>query len=161
MSAESPIIPTRYRSKIAHTLSYPIGAEAISLLLKEAPQFAEFEVTFYGSWGDKYRSADAHKVLTIGYRKSANSISTSSTEYSQRRLNRQWQIIVHPVDRVQKYLIKQKLIAALPQAMPWLQQRSDLDAIGSDQICFVFDRRDESITMQSTSHLSPQTASKR
>jgi hypothetical protein len=126
MSTEAAIIPTGYRSKIAQTLSYPIGAEAISAVFREAPQFAEFEITFRGAWGIKHQAADAQEVLTIAYSRSANSISMSNSERSQQRLDGKWEIFVLPVNRVQKHLIKEKLIAALPQALPWLQRRAIL-----------------------------------
>ena len=48
MSVENPsvkqIIPTRTRRKIPHELSYPIGAERISVALAETPQQMESEL---------------------------------------------------------------------------------------------------------------------
>jgi len=41
---EQPIIPTRHKSKFPRTLSYPIGAKAISVGLLGAPQFDDLTV---------------------------------------------------------------------------------------------------------------------
>ena len=40
------MIPTRYKDKIPHTLSYPVGAKVISEALTGVPQFAELTVAF-------------------------------------------------------------------------------------------------------------------
>jgi hypothetical protein len=40
------VIPTRYKSRIPHTLSYPVGAKAISEALRGVTQFPELSVRF-------------------------------------------------------------------------------------------------------------------
>jgi hypothetical protein len=46
---EQIVIPTLSRVKIARSLSYPIGAEAISVALASVPQLAELKLIFYSS----------------------------------------------------------------------------------------------------------------
>jgi hypothetical protein len=41
------VIPTRYRSKIANSLSYPLGSEVISAALVDVPQFSQLAVSFH------------------------------------------------------------------------------------------------------------------
>ena len=40
------IIPTRFKAKISHELSFPIGAEKISIALASVPQLAQLVLHF-------------------------------------------------------------------------------------------------------------------
>jgi len=160
MSAELPLIPTHQRDKIAHTLSFPIGAETISQILRDAPQYPRFGLNFMGpsqgSWWLR-----PLPVLTISYYKRASDIFRGHTAGAMQALNGVWQIQIRPVHREQRNLVREKLNEMLPQALPWLQKRAELDAIGDDELCFQFNGRDESLTLTSFSQVSPATASKR
>jgi len=57
---QEQIIPTQHKSKIPHTLSYPIGAKAISEALWGVPQFPELTVHF-SFWN---RLARHHETAT-------------------------------------------------------------------------------------------------
>ena len=69
------IFPTRHRSKIAKSMSYPIGAEALAAALQDVPQSALISLAFRpGQWpssscppheSDRLRSNQA--VATLGY----------------------------------------------------------------------------------------------
>lgn len=62
-------IPTRYKAKIPRTLSYPIGAKAISDALLGVPQFNELNVEFFyhNQWADHHGTATPYQVLHAHY----------------------------------------------------------------------------------------------
>jgi hypothetical protein len=44
---EIAVIPTQYKTKLPHTLSYPLGAEALSAAFTDVPQFSDMTVRFW------------------------------------------------------------------------------------------------------------------
>jgi hypothetical protein len=44
------MIPTASRAKISHKLSYPFGAERVSVVLASVPQHAEVRLHFYSGF---------------------------------------------------------------------------------------------------------------
>jgi hypothetical protein len=55
---DEQIIPTAIRSKIPHTLSYPVGAKIISEALVGVPQFSDLTVEFW-FWNQLARNDDS------------------------------------------------------------------------------------------------------
>jgi hypothetical protein len=62
---QKQIIPTRYKSKLSSTLSWPIGAEELSAALKDVPQFAELESTFYFRGAKDIAQAETTAWMTL------------------------------------------------------------------------------------------------
>jgi len=111
------IIPTRYKSKIPHTHSYPLGAEMISRQLGVVPQREIIELWFSHShrFHRTYYQPN-HEVFGLTYSKSGYSVFMSRRWHSGQR----WKINVYAVPRILRHIIQQSLIAhALPMAREW------------------------------------------
>jgi hypothetical protein len=120
-----PVIPTRYKSKIAHTHSYSIGAEAISKALAGVPQFEGLELTF---WDYQFQPhATSYKVLDIAYRNLGGFHSASKDMIESGYLDEKWNIHVKPVPRSQRRAIQTDLLErGLPFVKKWLtENRND------------------------------------
>lgn len=114
-----PLIPTRFKSKIAHTHSYPIGAEVISRALAGVPEFDRFELTF---WDYKFQPlATSYEVLKIAYLKRGSLHSASREMLERRDFDSKWSIMIKPVSRGQRHAIQTHLLERrLPFARQWL-----------------------------------------
>jgi hypothetical protein len=66
------VIPTHFKSKLPHTLSWPIGAEAITTGLGDVPHAAECCLSFYfpsdGEFRRVLREFQPYRVFFIYYR---------------------------------------------------------------------------------------------
>ena len=151
------LIPTRFKSKIPHTLSYPIGAEAISSALKDVPQFADLALQF---WLWKFLHPDrthVYTVLVLSYARAPQSLTSGEHDLKYGRLEPRWTIMVRPVPRKRRYLIKTKLEEeALPFARRWLMETGIRDEIGGLTLTFSFDEETEMLTSAVESWLSPK-----
>lgn len=117
------MIPTKFKSKIPQTHSYPVGAELLSEALSSVPQLEALTLRFYGLWASKVKS-NLQPVLNV------NHINIRETQYSSKNLVAQgfysetWEIIVYPVIREQKAEIKRLLLAeGLPKVKEWLLEK--------------------------------------
>src|SRR5580698_5164885 len=116
------IIPTQYKSKIPHTLAYPIGAKAISDPLRGVPQYSELSVHFsYWNRLARYHgTATPYCVIDVLYSGPVRSFSVSRTIEEQSR-DARWVISVHAVPRSLRHAIHPKVSAeALPAIRSWL-----------------------------------------
>src|SRR3954463_4233733 len=71
----SEVIPTRFKSKLPKTLSWPVGAEAVTAGLGDAPHAAECSLWFSDSpvrraseFQQTLREARPYAVLVVEYR---------------------------------------------------------------------------------------------
>jgi len=104
----APLIPTRFKSKIAHTHSYPIGAEAISHALAGVPRFERLELTF---WDYKFQPlATNYKVLEIVYQKRERFHMVSKEMIERGYLEAKWVITIKPVPRTQRHAVQNDLL---------------------------------------------------
>jgi len=145
---EQTIIPTRHKSKIPHTLSWPIGAKAISDVLRSVRQFEQLTVDFYFS----KRLAGHHGTSTpycvIGAHYSGPIRGFSATE--EQSWNPRWTINVHPVPRAFRNEIQAKIIAeALPAIRSWLVSNSHGSyRKGGHGVAFNFDEPKNELTFK-------------
>jgi hypothetical protein len=136
------VIPTKSKSKIPKTHSYPLGAKAISDALIDVPQLELLGIEFWFSrrWGKDNGTSVPYHVLRVFY-------SGPTHFYGPR-----WAIRVHPVPRHLKHAIQGKLIAeALPKVRDWLISNvHSLDREGLHALTFSFDELNNEITSEET-----------
>jgi hypothetical protein len=142
------MIPTRHKTKIASTHSYPLGANAISDALIGVPQRELLKINF-GFWKGfaKDRVVGApYRVLSAWYSGSTFTFWSLAG----------WTIEVDAVPRPLKHVIQGKLIAdALPKIREWLISNDhSSEREGGHYLTFYFDELKNEVTAQETS--SPQ-----
>jgi len=149
------IIPTRFKSKLPHTQSYPIGAQAISGALRGVPQFAQLIVDFYLRKPSARRREPLmpYPVISVWYSGPMRYFSMSRTVEEQSRGPR-WLIQVDAVPRSLRHVIQSKIAAeALPAMRSWLMANMhDSHREGGHGLAFSFDElKDELISEETTS----------
>lgn len=145
------VIPTLSRAKISRNLSYPIGAEAVSIALASAPQFPQISLHFYGAfvtWTRKGR----YQFLRVQY---SNSLGPPRDLYKRPQQGR-WEIVVQPVPRPDRSRVKQYIIeTALPQIIDWLENRAELTQLGDDIFTFSYNDKTKEFTTWQSTNLEP------
>jgi len=119
---QEPIIPTRHKSKIPHTLSYPVGAKAISDALRGVPQFDQLIVhfRFWNQLARHHGTSIPYEVIGALYSGPLRFLSGSRSIEEQSHDPR-WVISVHAVPRSIRHEIQAKVVAeALPAIRSWL-----------------------------------------
>jgi hypothetical protein len=151
------VIPTLSRVKIARSLSYPIGAEAISSALASVAQLPELKVLFYSSkFHSPLRRSD-YEFLRIEYLNNARSGEKwpVGNLYGRPPQSR-WEIAVQPVPRILRHQIGQYIVDfALPQMRQWLIERTRLLQQGSDLLAFFYNGETNECTPRQVTNLEP------
>ena len=149
------LIPTRFRSKIAHTRSYPVGAEAISKALAGVPQFEHLELTF---WDYKFQPlAKSYKVLEVAYRHLGGFHSASKDMIERGFHEPKWQITVKPVSRGQRHLVQVQLLErGLPYLKEWLTDNTSDRRRGSSALSFSYDEETKTLGYEVATNLEPE-----
>jgi hypothetical protein len=138
------VIPTRRKSKIPKTLSYPIGAKAITAALAGVPQEELLGIEFwfwkFSLWnrrGHQYEAGSQHRVITVSY--------SGQSRYFDPR----WTIEVEAVPRSLKHEIQGKILdEVLPKVKEWLTANAhSLDREGYHALTFSFDELKNEITV--------------
>src|ERR1044071_9842612 len=122
------MIPTRYKSKLPHTLSYPIGAEAVSESLKGIPQESALTISFYdrptifASEFQKLRDGKTpYSIFNATFRHIQPGLSASNQFIAEGWYEETWELSVYPVPRGLKSVAGQVLLPeGLPQIRKWL-----------------------------------------
>ena len=124
------MIPTRSKSKLPKTLSYPLGAEAISVALAGAPHVDEFDLSFrdYAVWpavefNRLVRDGLPYRVLSAAYlpprrpgRSAPNDLVAGGWYLAK------WSIDVYPVRRELRHAAGLLLHeVGLPAVAEWLR----------------------------------------
>jgi hypothetical protein len=157
MMEDIVLIPTGFKSKLPHTLSFPIGAEAISLALKDVPQFRKFTLDFWFYSQIRPNVDRTYLVFEIAYRRVAKSIFIRRDDLESGRFDTTWSIKVRPVSRVRRHLIQTKLEEeSLPLAKKWLLENADRDEMGGLALSFTFNEDTEQLVATKTSSLEPR-----
>jgi len=154
------IIPTRYKSKIPRTFSYPVGAKAISDAVRDVPQFSQLIVDF-SFWKSRARShgtATRYAVIGAMYSGPVRFFSASRTIEEQSQDPR-WMIAVHAVPRSLRHLIQVKILAeALPAIRSWLIANPHAnDRKGGHGLIFKFDELKNELISETIASLLWQT----
>jgi hypothetical protein len=101
------MIPTRYKSNLPKTLSWPLGAEAISMALADAPHAGDLSLSFAGSpvWPASafrrlLRESRPYAVLVAEYRPRRRPGYTGAASHVERGwYEARWELTVNPVPR--------------------------------------------------------------
>ncbi len=110
-----PPFPTKLKSKISSKFSYPVGAEIISSELASVPQAQELQISFYSKYETRETRHEPYSIFEVAY--AGNDLFQPG-----------WSIIVHPVPRASKHLIKTALTHEFfPRLRSWLQVHSNLN----------------------------------
>ena len=150
------IIPTLSRAKISHHLSYPIGAEAVSLALGSTVQLPELKLHFY-FWSNNSLRWGHYEFLRVEYLNNA----TPAQDFPIWRLHQRppqyrWEIVVQPVPRVNRHRINKYILeSGLPQVGSWLSERTGLSQQGNDMLTFFYDEKAEKFESRPLTRLEP------
>src|SRR5215204_332946 len=121
------MIPTRYKSKLPHSLSYPVGAEAISESLKGVPQVPALSLGFYdrptvfASEFQKLRDSNSpYPIFNATFRHIQPGLSASNKYIAEGWYEETWELSVYPVPRGLKSAARQVLLSeGLPLIRKW------------------------------------------
>ena len=122
------MIPTTYKSKLPHTLSYPVGSEAVSEGLKGVPQESALSIGFYdhpttfASELKKLRERKSpYPIFAATYRHVQPGLSASNQFIAEGWYEETWELKVYPVPRALKSVARQALLTeGLPRIKKWL-----------------------------------------
>lgn len=137
------IIPTRYKSRIAHTFSYPLGAQEISEVLKHVPQYGKLYLCFSFYPMIWQRNNIPCQILGAGYGTGA-----------------QWSIRVQAVPQSLRYEIRTILIEqSLPDVALWLARNAGKEGReGYSRIGYTLSEDVISLTSEEEEKLDPVIA---
>ena len=150
------IIPTRYKAKISHELSFPIGAEKISKALSDTPQIGELILHFNS---DRWRQVAHKRYACIGVMRSSRraSIGEKHPDVTGVPLFSEWEIHVSPVPRVHRHRIQQCILdRGLPEIRKWLYIRAGIQMPGEETLRFSFDEEKDEFASEANEELHPQ-----
>ena len=119
------MFPVKYKSKISKKLSYPLGAEYISMNLSKLPQSEFFDISF-SSYNQNYLlrdKIDKYPVLSLDYSYFDRGIHGTKEVEEKGRYQPTWQITAHCVPQTCKmdYPCREKRKSSTS-----IQQRSTL-----------------------------------
>jgi hypothetical protein len=164
MKTESQLIPTRYKSKLASTLGWPIGAEELSVALATVPQFAELSTTFYFRGMRDVETARTSAWMTLmefQYRRREKRIFDPENTLASSILGRHWEITVHPVLRERRKKLRDGILLQLPKVASWLTERQSLRVIGKSVLLVVWDVQKDTVYVSTTEGLEPEITSRK
>lgn len=151
------LIPTGFKSKLPHTLSYPIGAEVLSSAFADVPQFSMFTLDFLFFGKARPDREKNYCVLEIAYHRRGRDICWGKDATEKGLLEPKWTITVRPVPQNRRHLIKIRLQSeALPLARKWLLENPSHDEEGGLTLTFSFDEETELLSVSKSSWLSPR-----
>lgn len=150
------VIPTASRARISHKLSYPVGAESISVALASAPHVTEIRLHFYSGFDIQLRSGH-YEFLRVEYLNNVLPLHEWPISWLYKRpAQGRWEIIVQPVPRSVRHRIKQYiLVSALTQIAQWFVQRRELTQRGGDILAFFYDEKSEDFVVRHLTRLEP------
>jgi hypothetical protein len=146
------LIPTNYRAKLPKTMSYPIGAESVSVALAQVPQRDLLNINFvFHSHFIKEHERDAPFAIFEAEFTKPDMHLTASNDFIERGVyEEKWGLTVYPVPRQMKSVAKKLLLEkGLPRIAKWLaMERTPLWKTGRKTITILFDQAEESISFQ-------------
>jgi hypothetical protein len=135
------VFPTRYKNRIAHTVSYPLTAKEISEALSDVPQADRLTISFwlYEPMDQRGKPRD---ILVVRY-------AGEARVRTEPPINDQWSISVAPVARAMRHQINGRLKEeALPAIRAWLIERENLyGRFGGQSLSAIFDEKAETLKM--------------
>lgn len=150
------VIPTASRAKVSNKLSYPIGAERISVALAAIPQLAELRVRFCSGFEAHLRGGH-YEFLRVEYRNSARALEEwpIRTLFDRPEQSR-WEVVVQPVPRIVRHRVKQYIEAfALTEIAQWFIERKELIQRGGDILAYFYEEESDDFAARHATRLEP------
>ena len=120
------MIPTSYKSKLSHLMSYPTSAGKLSSALAEVSQINDLSISFFASCQDPRKLTNPCQILHIGYSYQKVNLTSSNEFIAEGYYEPRWHIIVYPVARTCVSLVKSKLAEeGLQKIRQWLDLHKD------------------------------------
>lgn len=125
----SLIIPTSYKSKLPHLLSYPIGAEAISESLKDVPQIAQLKLSFHAHHRTELVSnaikqlvnQKPYEIFSAVFQHLPPGLTASNEFIAEGWYEERWELTVYALPRTFKAAARKALLEeGLPKIAVWL-----------------------------------------
>jgi hypothetical protein len=116
------------KPKLASFLSFPIGAEAINVSLKDVPQFSSLELVFSAdpilsatNFRRLIEADEPHVVLRARFERWDKKPSIGDASWVQEYLHGKWSLWVYPVRRQLKAQAREAVLTrGLPKIAEWL-----------------------------------------
>lgn len=136
------VIPTASRAKISHKLSYPVGAECISVALASVPQIADIRLHFFSGIDIQLRGG-YYEFLRVEYLNGVRPLQDWPIWTLYRRPEQgRWEIVVNPVPRTVRHQVKQYIVdTALTHIAKWCIHRKELTQRGGNILAFFYDEK--------------------
>lgn len=128
------MIPTRSKSKLPKTLSYPLGAQAISEARAEAPHAADFTLSFSDTpvwpaseFQRRLREGTAYLVFVAAFEPVHKTGYLGAKALIERgRYEAHWTLKVNPVRRELRHAVAELLRAqGVPAVVEWLRSAGE------------------------------------
>jgi hypothetical protein len=149
---QSFLIPTRNKFKLPKTMSYPIGAESVSVALADVPQRDLLNITFffYSTFIKEHEQDSPFKIFEVEFTKFDKYLSASNYFIERGEYEEKWRLTVYPVPRQMKSITKKLLLEkGLPRIAKWLAtERTPLWKTGRKSLTILLDQAEESISFQ-------------
>jgi hypothetical protein len=161
LEAQAHIFPTSHRDKHAKTVSFPLGAEALSRTLDGVPQHDLLTCSFYAGGPHADKDKEQIHLLHVTYRQRARSFFDSGDAGARGLFDPRWSITVFAVPKGLRHLAKTLLLEqGLPAlARPWLIKHAPLTGqTGSAGLVLKLDVFDKTLTSTETLDILPQAA---
>ena len=114
------MIPTKFRTKIPQSLSYPIGAELLTEALRDVPQLDQLTVAFF-HYLRSNKTSNTLPVIEGLYQNFDVTLGTPKSFIARGMCDETWELTVRPVPREQKSVVKRLLLEeGLPKLAEWL-----------------------------------------
>jgi hypothetical protein len=152
------LIPTRFKAKISHLLSFPIGAERVSKALADTPQIAKLFLHFNSDrWG--HVRSGRYPCIRVQHSSRCAGMADRFSDATGVPMFNEWEVCVYPVPRIHRHSIQQNIVTiALPQINEWLRKRTELQQPGEQSLTFYFDERKDEFMSESEMQLHPVRA---
>lgn len=146
------LIPTKHKSKLPHTHSYPIGAEAISTALQSTPQIEKLSLSFSGFHMviHPLLKEIPCAVIQASYRNLDVRLSNSNAFIKEGWCEEQWELTVYAVLRTQRARLNELLLAeGLSRIAQWLATpRDDVWLYGQKSYEVLYSRLDDALVIK-------------
>ena len=116
-------ISTKFKAKIPHSFSYPIGTELLTEALREVPQLEKLSVSFFFMPRTNKKS-NTFSVLAGRYQNFDVTLGSPKEFIARGMYEEAWELMVHAVPRAQKSVVKQLLLEeGLQKLAEWLKAK--------------------------------------
>jgi len=156
------LIPTIAKAKIPCRLSYPAGAQQISVALRTVALFDQLRLNYYYLFDNALRWGH-YEFIRVEYLNGvAPVVDGPITSLYQRGPQWRWEIVVQPVPRQLRHRIRTYIVeVALDRVARWLEDRRDFVQRGSAVLAFFYDEKQDEFVERQASHLEPLRQPKR